>query len=82
MLGWRDVPTDDSTVGDSARRAGRRSRTVSSARERTATAAAAIRSRAFERKLYVIRKRVEHEIDSLDLSERKLFYVVSLSSAR
>jgi glutamate synthase (NADPH/NADH) large chain len=36
---------------------------------------------AFERKLYVIRKRVEHEVDRLPIPDavRKYFYVVSLS---
>ena len=34
----------------------------------------------FERKLYVIRRRVENEIRALDLAERDLFYVCSLSS--
>src|SRR5262249_9261239 len=35
---------------------------------------------AFERKLYVIRKRVEHAIARSGLSERGLFYVPSLSA--
>src|SRR5262249_53142880 len=34
----------------------------------------------FERKLYVIRKRVEHEADGLALAERHVFYMPSLSS--
>ncbi|MEO8259139.1 MAG: glutamate synthase large subunit [Acidobacteriota bacterium] len=34
----------------------------------------------FERKLYVIRKRIEHEADRLALSERHAFYIPSLSS--
>ena len=36
----------------------------------------------FERKLYVIRKRIEHAIDAADLpaAEKRFFYVVSLSS--
>ena len=35
---------------------------------------------AFERKLYVIRKRAEHTVRGSDLSERKYFYVPSLSA--
>src|SRR5690606_8031397 len=35
---------------------------------------------AFERKLYVIRKRIEREVAALPIAERGLFYVVSLSS--
>ncbi len=34
----------------------------------------------FERKLYVIRKRIEHEADGLGLAERQAFYFPSLSS--
>jgi glutamate synthase (ferredoxin) len=34
----------------------------------------------FERKLYVIRKRIEHEVDALALTERHMFYIPSLSS--
>ena len=34
----------------------------------------------FERKLYVIRKRIEHEADGLGLNERHAFYFPSLSS--
>src|SRR5262249_3607714 len=34
----------------------------------------------FERKLYVIRKRIEHEADGLPLAERHVFYMPSLSS--
>jgi glutamate synthase (ferredoxin) len=34
----------------------------------------------FERTLYVIRKRIEREVDALPLNERRFFYIVSLSS--
>jgi glutamate synthase (ferredoxin) len=34
----------------------------------------------FERKLYVARKRIEHEVDRLTLAEKDFFYVVSLSA--
>ena len=34
----------------------------------------------FERKLYVARKRIEHEVDRLTLAEKHFFYVVSLSA--
>ena len=95
MLGWRDVPIDDRSLGESARSAapgfehlfigrgtapgGRRNGpTAPRPNRRGATAGAD--ALAFERALYVIRKRVEHEIDRLDLSERWLFYIVSLSS--
>src|SRR5437867_873153 len=34
----------------------------------------------FERKLYVIRKRIENAVDAMDFTEKKLVYVPSLSS--
>ena len=72
VLGWRDVPTDDSTVGESARRA---EPDVQAGLHRPwrwpgpRPGAGSLDRRAgrhllFERKLYVIRKRIEHEIDS------------------
>ena len=35
---------------------------------------------AFERKLYVIRKRIEHAVDALPVADRQRFYIPSLSS--
>src|SRR5207244_512574 len=34
----------------------------------------------FERKLYVIRKRIEHAVEAMDFSEKRLTYIPSLSS--
>ena len=75
VLGWRDVPTDDSIIGPSARGVEPVIRQVVVARG----PAVADRS-AFERKLYVVRKRVEHEVRRSALAEKKLFYVPSLSA--
>jgi glutamate synthase (ferredoxin) len=80
VLGWRDVPTDDRTVGESARRAQPAFRMIFVGAGEATAAARTADPLAFERKLYVIRKRIEHEVDRLALSEKKLFYVVSLSS--
>src|SRR5438128_404093 len=75
LLGWRDVPTDDSPVGPTARAVEPRIRQVFVGR------APSLPGRgAFERKLYVIRKRVEHAIARSELSERTLFYIPSLSA--
>ncbi len=75
LLGWREVPTDDSPVGPSARAAEPVIRQIFIGRD------PAIRAdRQFERTLYVIRKRVEHAIYGTDMSQRKLFYLPSLSS--
>ena len=65
LLGWRDVPTDDRPIGPSAVAVEPVFRQVFIG---AATAPRALRSRgstraSFERKLYVIRKRIEHAVD-------------------
>ncbi len=85
LLGWRDVPTDSSALGPTARRGEPIIRQIFIGRAGAAAENAAdpgpggARAR-FERKLYVIRQRVSLAADALDLSERELFYVASLSS--
>jgi glutamate synthase (ferredoxin) len=90
LIGWRSVPTDDSPVGPSAVAVephfaqlfiGRGRALIDSPRDVEGGIDAETRAR-FERKLYVIRKRIEHAVDALDMPEavRKCFYVVSLSS--
>ncbi len=73
VLGWRDVPTDDAALGPSAKESEPDFKQIFISKND------AIDPAAFERKLYVIRKRVEHEIWNSDLSQRNLFYVASLS---
>jgi glutamate synthase (ferredoxin) len=86
VLGWRQVPTDLTSLGASAVAAAPVIEQIFIAED---TAAVAGSEASFdpmsdpmrlERKLYVIRKRVEHAADQLGLSERHLFYVPSLSS--
>ncbi len=75
VLGWRDVPTDSSAVGPSARAVEPVFQQVFVGR------APGVADRAaFERKLYVIRKRVEHVVNRTGLAEKKCFYVPSLSA--
>ena len=75
VLGWRDVPTDSSAVGPSARAVEPRFRQIFVGR------AGGVPDRAaFERKLFVIRKRTEHAVGRSGLAERKFFYVPSLSA--
>jgi glutamate synthase (ferredoxin) len=75
LIGWRDVPTDDSIIGPSAQAAEPHIRQIFIARSKK------IRSlQAFERKLYVIRKRIEHAVWNSEMPERKLFYMPSLSA--
>ena len=78
LLGWRDVPSDNSLLGDSAKATQPVFRHVFIG----ARGAAATDGMAFERKLYVIRKRIEHAVDSVDINplSRRFFYIVSLSA--
>jgi glutamate synthase (ferredoxin) len=87
VLGWRDVPTDDRLVGPSAVAVEPVFRQLFIARgPGMFSPGTSLEGDAqFERKLYVIRKRVEHAVDALDLppgqiEEKRFFYVVSLSS--
>jgi glutamate synthase (ferredoxin) len=87
LLGWRDLPTDDRPVGASAaavepcfkqifighaRGPAPQDGSIQYEHERD----------RFERKLYVIRKRIEHAVDRLTISptEKKYFYIPSLSA--
>src|SRR5919109_2800292 len=63
VIGWRTVPTDDSTVGPSARAV------APVFRQLFVGLGWATSPEAFERKLYVIRKRIEHVVDKLDFPE-------------
>ncbi len=76
LLGWRDVPHDSGLIGDSAKA------TQPLFQQVFIGAAPGLRGLAFERKLYVIRKRLEHAVDALEISalSRRLFYIVSLSA--
>src|SRR4029077_17874355 len=65
FLGWRDVPTDNSTLGPTARKAQPFLRQVFIGRNTTLSD-----DLAFERKLYVIRRRVENAVKASDLAQR------------
>jgi glutamate synthase (NADPH/NADH) large chain len=78
ILGWRDVPTDNSSLGDWAKSHEPFMRQVFI--ERTdAVPGDASDLLAFERKLYVIGKRAAHEIRHSDEREGDAFYIASLS---
>src|SRR5688500_5717482 len=77
LLGWRDVPSDNSALGNSAKA------TQPKFEQLFIGAGNGLSGLALERKLYVIRKRVEHAVDKLKAANplsRRLFYVVSLSA--
>ena len=75
FLGWRDVPRDNRGLAQAARDREPVIRQVFVARGETVASAD-----AFERKLFVIRKRVEHEVRRLNLSDVRQFYIPTLSA--
>ena len=75
VLGWRDVPTDNATLGVTARTSQPVIRQVIVARGPETP-----QGDAFERRLYVVRRLVEKAISRSALPGRGHFYVASLSS--
>ncbi|RME93856.1 MAG: glutamate synthase large subunit [Verrucomicrobia bacterium] len=75
VIGWRTVPTDNSMIGKTALESEPFIRQVFLRRGEGLAD-----QLAFERKLYVIRKRAEHEIRYGELPGREFFYFTSLSS--
>ncbi|HKP65649.1 MAG TPA: glutamate synthase-related protein, partial [Casimicrobiaceae bacterium] len=74
LLGWREVPVDDSSLGPTARS------TMPVIRQVFVGAGRGQLDRdAFERKLYIIRKALGHAIRALGLSNAGEFYVPSFS---
>src|SRR5262249_43461291 len=71
FLGWRDVPTDSSMIGQTAKSGEPVMRQVFVGRGELAATDAL----AFERKLYVIRKRAENAVRASDRQQRETFYV-------
>ncbi|MEX2524859.1 MAG: glutamate synthase large subunit [Gammaproteobacteria bacterium] len=76
LIGWRDVPTDDSLVGPTARSGEPSFKQLFIGKGDDVPEGLD----HFERKLYVIRKLAEHEIWNSDMEEQRLFYVPSLSN--
>src|SRR2546422_303299 len=75
LLGWRDVPVDNSDLAEPARRIEPVIRQVFIGRGRGITV-----TDALERKLYIIRKSSGHAIQALRLQHGKEFYVPSMSA--
>jgi glutamate synthase (NADPH/NADH) large chain len=76
FVGWREIPVDPSgaNIGASA------IREEPKILQAFIAPADGIDQDEFERKLYLIRKRVSHDINEAGFDKRKLFYVCSLSS--
>ena len=73
LLGWRDVPVDNSNIADAAR-------DVEPTMRQMMIGAGVADQNVFERKLFVIRKRIEHAVRALNLQDKATFYIPSLSS--
>jgi glutamate synthase (NADPH) large chain len=74
LLGWREVPVDDSAIGHTARDTQPVIRQVFVGAGRDS-----LDRDAFERKLYIVRKSSGHAIRALGLSNAGEFYVPSFS---
>lgn len=75
IVSWRRVPVDSSVIGETARE------TQPQIEQPFITAASFKGDRlSFERKLYIIRKRVENAVRSSEISGHSLFYITNLSS--
>ncbi len=74
FLGWREVPHDDSRIGHVARSVEPAFKQVFIGR------GAATPADTFERKLYVIRKRIFNKVQASRLQQKSFYYVCSLSS--
>ncbi len=75
ILGWRDLPVDNSVLGESVKPIEPLIRQIFIGRGKNCK-----NSDDFERKLFVIRKQVHHEVWDVKLEERENFYIPSLSS--
>jgi glutamate synthase (NADPH/NADH) large chain len=75
LLGWRDVPVDNSDLAEPARKLEPVIRQVFIGRGRGITV-----TDALERKLYIIRKSSGHAIQALKLEHGREFYVPSMSA--
>ncbi|MEN8227935.1 MAG: glutamate synthase large subunit [Bacteroidota bacterium] len=72
LIGFREVPRDNSTIGDIARTAEPNIRQI--------LLGADLPQDELERKLYIIRKRAEKYIAASKLKQKSFFYLPSLSS--
>ncbi|MFH1692378.1 MAG: glutamate synthase large subunit [Candidatus Omnitrophota bacterium] len=75
FLGWRDVPCDDTIIGQTAKK------TKPIIRQAFIECHPDISNQLdFEKKLYLIRKQTENGLLKLDLKQQSFFYITNLSS--
>jgi len=75
VLGWRKVPVDNEAIGKTARKTEPSIEQIFIGKNPSL-----VDPLAFERRLYVIRKRVENAIRSSALTQKTFFYITNLSS--
>jgi glutamate synthase (NADPH) large chain len=75
FLGWRNVPIDNSDIGQSAKDSQPKIEQIFIGRNKKLNDVL-----SFERKLYVIRRQVENIIRASKIKEKTFFYIPSLSS--
>jgi glutamate synthase (NADPH/NADH) large chain len=73
LLGWRNVPVDNSKIADAGR-------DVEPCMRQVFVGSKVADQNTFERKCFVIRKRIEHAVKALNLKDNAAFYVPSFSS--
>jgi glutamate synthase (ferredoxin) len=74
LLGWRDVPTDHTLLGDTARRSQPTIRQAFFARPY------GLDLMGFERRLYIARRRMEETVKRSVIPDRAQFYIPSMSA--
>jgi glutamate synthase (NADPH/NADH) large chain len=74
VLGWRDTPVNGDAIGRVARASQPYIQQIFVGR------AEGLDEDAFERKLYVVRKRAEREVAESDVQDKEFFYIPSLSA--
>lgn len=75
LLGWRVVPVNDSEIGKTARETQPVIEQVFISKNRKIKPGL-----DFERKLYIIRKKIENAVRSSTLKQKSFFYITNLSS--
>jgi glutamate synthase domain-containing protein 2/glutamate synthase domain-containing protein 1/glutamate synthase domain-containing protein 3 len=73
LLGWRQVPVDDSDIGITAKK-------TQPVIEQVFIGSNLTDQSVFERKLYLIRKQVENAVRSSRIKQKSFFYATNLSS--
>ncbi|MBU1085984.1 MAG: glutamate synthase large subunit [Candidatus Omnitrophica bacterium] len=75
LLGWRDIPVDNSAIGKGAQKSMPFISQVFIGRNENLSD-----ELAFERKLYVIRKQIENAVKESAVEQKTSFYITNLSS--